>query len=288
MLNYNRYNQAMFTVITDGREWRFYYSQASGVFSKRCFETFDLRDDDLDDVVESFTSFLSKSEIVNENAKRKAEDYLRLNEVNRAMEDCLPEARRLINESPLLNLVEALIKLVAQSKGLTIKSEQALAFISEAAQRKPVATPPPITNTPPDYSTQQPVISSQARQLIAEQPESLTFSSFLGGKFGSENATTWNDLVHCAVRTVLRRGISLQAIQDIAPVRTGIHTTEGYSPVRGTEPQVSVRGLQANSAWRASLRLAQQARLGITARFRWENNPNAAHPGQEGFLQWSP
>ena len=32
--DYNRNNTAMFTIITDGREWRFYFSQTGGEFSK--------------------------------------------------------------------------------------------------------------------------------------------------------------------------------------------------------------------------------------------------------------
>ena len=94
--NYNRDNQAMFTVITDGRNWRFYFSYTSGEFSKRCFETLDLLEDDLDEVEASLVAFLQKSEIENENARRKAENYLQLNQTQRTAEDCLPEARRLI------------------------------------------------------------------------------------------------------------------------------------------------------------------------------------------------
>src|ERR1017187_9851663 len=96
MRNYNRDNQAMFTVITDGRNWRFYLSSAGGEFSRRCFKTFDLLDDNLEEVEASLSAFLRKSEI--ENARQKAEDYLKLNQIQRTAEDCLPEPRRRISE----------------------------------------------------------------------------------------------------------------------------------------------------------------------------------------------
>ena len=100
LCNYNRDNQAMFTVITDGRNWRFYFSYTSGEFSQRCFETLDLLEDNLDEVEASLAAFLQKSEIENENARRKAENYLQLNQTQRMAEDCLQEARRLISEPP--------------------------------------------------------------------------------------------------------------------------------------------------------------------------------------------
>ena len=67
--NYNRDNQAMFTVITDGRNWRFYFSYTSGEFSQRCFETLDLLEDNLDEVEASLAAFLQKSEIENERCE---------------------------------------------------------------------------------------------------------------------------------------------------------------------------------------------------------------------------
>ena len=40
--NYNRNNTALFSVITDGQEWRLYHSQTGGEFSKKCFKVFNL------------------------------------------------------------------------------------------------------------------------------------------------------------------------------------------------------------------------------------------------------
>ena len=58
--NYNRDNTALFSVITDGREWRLYYSQTSGEFDKKLFKVINIKDDDLDIAATLLTKFLSK------------------------------------------------------------------------------------------------------------------------------------------------------------------------------------------------------------------------------------
>jgi hypothetical protein len=136
MRNYNRDNQAMFTVITDGCNWRFYLSSAGGEFSRRCFKTFDMLDDDLEEVEASLSAFLKKSEI--ENARQKAEDYLKLNQIQRTAEDCLPEARRRISEPPYPSLPDALVSLVCE-KGFSVTADEAVKFIKDADERKPSA-----------------------------------------------------------------------------------------------------------------------------------------------------
>lgn len=68
--DYNRNNTALFSIITDGCKWRFYYSQTGGEFSHKCFKILDIVEDDIDDLELSFHTFLSKSEISSGNAKR--------------------------------------------------------------------------------------------------------------------------------------------------------------------------------------------------------------------------
>jgi hypothetical protein len=58
--NYNRDNTALFSIITDGRVWRFYLSRAGGKFSEKCFKVIDLQGDDLDDIQISFSKFHHK------------------------------------------------------------------------------------------------------------------------------------------------------------------------------------------------------------------------------------
>ncbi len=129
--DYNRNNTALFSIITDGRQWRFYYSQTGGEFSQKCFKIVDLLEDDIDDIEMFFDAFLSKSEISTGNAKRDAENYLRLNQKQRAMEDALPKARRLVLEPPFPSLPHALIQLTKES-GFSVTIEEASEFIKKS------------------------------------------------------------------------------------------------------------------------------------------------------------
>ena len=56
--NYNRDITAVFCVIADGAEWRFYYSKSQGPFKDKCFKVIDLLSDDLEDAKTSMLTFL--------------------------------------------------------------------------------------------------------------------------------------------------------------------------------------------------------------------------------------
>ena len=285
--DYNRDNQAMFTVITDGRNWRFYFSYTSGEFSRRCFETLDLIDDDPDEVEASLTAFLKKSEIENENARRKAENYLQLNQTQRTAEDCLPEARRLITEPPYPTLPQALIELV-RARGRTLAAEDALAIIKQANARRPVLSPPPTPGAEPMPAPLglPHIRSGSVRELNPDRPESLTFAKMIEGRFDDESATNWNDLIDCAVRTALRKGVPPQDVRAIVNLEEGKINERGFHQIRDTD--YSVQGMDANNSWRESLRLARKASSAILVRFQWRDKEGAAHPGEEGLLRWSP
>lgn len=143
--DYNRNNTALFSIITDGRQWRFYYSQTGGEFSKKCFKVIDVVDDALDDIEMFFSAFLSKSEVQNGSAEREAEHYLRLNQKQRVMEDALPKARRLVQEPPFPSLPQCLRELTAQA-GFSVTLEEAQAFIT-------VAKPEPPPHNEPSQAT---------------------------------------------------------------------------------------------------------------------------------------
>lgn len=143
MRDYNRDNTASFSIITDGRIWRFYLSQSGGKFSEKCFKVIDLSNDDLEGIEVSLCTFLKKSEIENGNAVLEAQKYLRLTEIQRVMEKLLPQARRVILEPPYLSLPEALMELVAR-EGFKINAEDAQDFIKSTANR----IPPPLLQQP--------------------------------------------------------------------------------------------------------------------------------------------
>lgn len=134
--DYNRNLTAMFSIISDGRKWRFYYSQAGGEFSQKCFKTIDLFEDDLDDVEMFFMAFLAKSEIANGGAEKDARSYLQLTQKQRAMDDALPQARRMIDQPPFPSLPQALVDRVATA-GFPITREEATEFIQNYKPTEP-------------------------------------------------------------------------------------------------------------------------------------------------------
>jgi predicted type IV restriction endonuclease len=135
--DYNRNNTALFSIITDGRKWRFYYSQTGGEFSQKCFKILDLLEDDIDNVELSFQAFLSKSEISNGDAKISAEKYLKLSQKQRAMEDALSKARRMILKPPYPSLPQAIIQVVSET-GFSISEKEATQFVKEFGTKEPV------------------------------------------------------------------------------------------------------------------------------------------------------
>ena len=171
--DYNRNNTAPFSIITDGREWRFYYSQTGGEFSQKCFKVVDLLKDDLDDIELSFYTFLSKEEIRSGKARNEAETYLKLSQKQRVMEDALPKARREILEPPFPSLPEALVNLVGK-EGFTVSIDEARRFVKKQGVKKPKPEPSPPTVPPtpsPPKKTEAAYLKSFRRQL--KNPNSL-------------------------------------------------------------------------------------------------------------------
>lgn len=142
--DYNRNNAAEFSVITDGREWRLYYQLTTGEFSQRFFKSLDLVEDNIESILKLFELFLSKKEILNGNAAKEANNYLNLTRRQRAMEDTLPEAKRLSLEPPFQRLPEIFVSLL-QDRGFKVSKEEVESFIVEASKRYTVENIIPTT-----------------------------------------------------------------------------------------------------------------------------------------------
>ncbi|MDP6625639.1 MAG: hypothetical protein QGG87_04200 [Nitrospinota bacterium] len=72
----NRCNPATFSVITDGKNWRFYLSNTGGEFAEKCYKFINLQEDALDEIENVFSTFLSKKSIANGNAKKDADNCM--------------------------------------------------------------------------------------------------------------------------------------------------------------------------------------------------------------------
>ena len=127
--DYNRDHTALFTIITDGRHWRFYFSFTSGEFKDKLFCKLDLQQDALEEVAGHLDTFLRRDNITNHSARQKAEAYLMLGKKERAMQDVLPDAQKLVSQPPFPSLPEAMVQLLA-AKVLTITPAEAQAFLT--------------------------------------------------------------------------------------------------------------------------------------------------------------
>lgn len=135
--DYNKDMTATISIITDGRNWRFYASQTAGEFSQKCFEVLDLVKDDIEDIELSFITFLSKEEIHSERAKDEAQKKLQRSHEERAMEDALPKARRLTEKDPFPSWPEALVEVLKKEAGITKSLDEAKRYVKKKTTSKP-------------------------------------------------------------------------------------------------------------------------------------------------------
>lgn len=288
--DYNRNNTALFSIITDGAEWRFYYSQTGGEFSKKCFKVINLQRESIEDLDLNFKTLLRKSEIQNGNAERQAIAYLRLTQKQRLMEDLLPDARRKALESPFPALPKALVDLVKEQGG-DVTVEEAAAFISEFQERKPGPSQPPPAPAPVWKTSEtrpKTPTESSVRQLDPRNPGDLRFTKIIQGKIGFEEANGWSDLVKAGIKLAVSKGFPIQELQRRLSVniKTEPDSNDGYR--WDAELKLSIQGFDTKKAADNIFRLATLLKEELYVRFYWRENGDAAHPGEEGVIQWRP
>jgi len=165
--DYNRNFTAMFSIITDGRNWRFYFTPAAGEFARKCFKTLDIVKDDLDILEKLFLTFLSKGEIASGKAQLEAEKYLGLSRLQLTMQEALPKARRLTQDPPFPNLPAALMQLT-MAAGHSVSAEEAARFIEESAGNERKLEP--VSATPITEDIEEHLVRRPAAPPVAEPP----------------------------------------------------------------------------------------------------------------------
>lgn len=277
--DYNRNNTAPFCVVTDGRTWHLYYSQTGGEFANKRFKTIDFLDQDVQDICRTLSAFLDKVQLTNGQAQDKALSLLRLTRKQRAMEKNLREARRRIGKPPFPTLPDALVNLVA-SEGFHVTEEEAKEFIQSF--EPPPQPPPPSAPPPPPARETIPVIQDPAN------PPSLKFTSVQRAIFGTQETRKWNGLVRIGVRMAAEQGCTFGQLRGLlgGHIEQGTVGDRGFQPLESTG--VSVRGLDANNAWDAALKIAKELRVPIEVSFSWRQRDGAAFPGESRVLRWRP
>lgn len=286
--DYNKNITAPFAIITDGRYWRLYYAMTAGEFSKKCFASFNLATDDIEDVERYFKTFLDKTEISSNRAKTEAEKYLHLNEKQRTMGDCLPEAKRLALEPPYPRLPEVLLELI-KGKGFEATIVEVEEFIQGPSPNKAKTStqPPKKTEVPMDLVKPLPAsLGSGKRKLNPENPESLYHTKILEGHFAGVSIRYWKDLIHAGLKAGAERGLSTKELSFFGNLSQGTAQDKSFAEVAGTD--LFLQGMDANQCWKKSLALAKKLGVELAVHFSWSLNPGAVHPGEEAVLEWGP
>ena len=195
--NYNRDNTATISLITDGRYWRFYYSRTGGEFKNKFFKQIDILSDDINDSELHFITFLCKTEIQNGNAEREAAKYLSLTQKQKAMEDAIPQARRVILEPPYLSLPECLVNIVKEI-GIDISIVEAIAYIKATPSKRIEAF------EEQTIDKKNEVKSMPIKHYVST--EDMRFSKILLGQVQGSNSKSWNELLRLAIKHSLDNG----------------------------------------------------------------------------------
>lgn len=162
----------LITILTDGNQWAFYYSQEPEKLSTKCFEKLDILHDTIDDLVASFDMFLSKKSIVKGKALTEAKNILMLSMREQAVDDVLEKARKMVTEPPYPRLPHAVVELIIP-KGITITEEDAIKILEKKEARKQKAEPEPIPEPAPEpVQEPEPDLSTSSGAKPEPEPES--------------------------------------------------------------------------------------------------------------------
>ena len=283
--DYNRNNTALFSVITDGKSWRFYYSQTRGEFHQKCFKECDLIEDDLDKLEQTFALFLGKENILNGRAEDQASKYLQLTNQQKAVQECLPQARQLVQSHPYPSLPQAIVDLMKQ-KGVPISEKEVTELMDRMSDSRPAAIAPSRSGAAPvqpSFPKSQGVSNTALPLLNPNNPGDLRFTR-VEGNIGGKHSRKWNELVNCGIRLALENGVDVRSLNAYLPanIREGTYTGEGYSPIGNLN--VSVQGMQANTAEKTLVLLAKRLNCSLELTVSWYGKSPRA--GEQAFIRW--
>jgi predicted type IV restriction endonuclease len=286
--DYNKNHTALFSIITDGRNWRLYYSQTGGEFHDKCFKVCDLLYDDLEDIEQTFSLFFSKENLINGHAEEQAGKYLQLTNKQKAIQDSLSQAKRLVQVSPYPSLPQAIVEIV-KNNGIVLtvtEVEKLLERIPKPQASAPISHPP-ILHTGLDTIAFSKLKTSNSRipLLNADNPGDLHHTR-VEGTIGGEYANKWINLVKIGIRLAINRGYDFHILNLCLPsnIKEGIYTNEGYSPMKNIN--LSIQNMDANDSAKTLVLLAKKLNCHLELTVLW--NEKSLHAGEQGIIRWSP
>ena len=134
----------------------------------------------------------------------------------------------------------------------------------------------------------QPAAPSMPVEFNPDAPPDLTHARFVSGSFDGKSVDTWNGLIHMAHRAAFARLGTAEKVKAASRsnILLGHSVKGGFHPL--DDLGISIQNVNANDAWRRALYLARSLEAPIQAEVEWERRREAAHPGQQRTLEWSP
>ena len=285
--DYNRNNTALFSVITDGKSWRLYYSQTGGEFHNKCFKECHLLEDDLEDIERTFILFFAKENILSGLAEDEARKYLQFTNKQRAIQDCLPQAMRLVQSPPYSSLPQAIMELL-KPKGILLSIEEITELLVRT--REPPIPVQPNSKSKDDSNGEASGAKidsgdsgNAARLLNPDDPGDMTFS-IVKGTIGGESGKNWKRLVEIGIRLAIERGENINSLNALLPrkIKEGIHIDNGYAPIE--DLNLSIQGRMAKEARETLVLLAKKLNCPLELNITWgRKSPRA---GEHGLIKW--
>ncbi len=159
-------------VLTNGVSWWFYLPLMEGRWEDRKFYAIDLLDQNMEDIIDKFEKFLSKSNVISGKALEYAEEIYRNREKDKVLKKALPEAWRRIIEEPNEELVNLVAEMTERISGYTPDLDMVEAFLKQLAENyhevrfnrpeKEKSRSPKLVRSrkkPPDYFTGKSIVA---------------------------------------------------------------------------------------------------------------------------------
>ena len=133
---------------------------------------------------------------------------------------------------------------------------------------------------------------SGVRKCDSDAPPDLRHTRVLSARFAGRTASGWNKLVHFAHIEGMSRLGSTDALRAatksnfISGRPSSEDVKKGYRHI--PEIDISIQNVDAEHAWSNTLRLARHLNVGVRVDFEWMQKTDAAHPGEQGCLEYEP
>ncbi|MDZ4121431.1 MAG: hypothetical protein U1C33_03370, partial [Candidatus Cloacimonadaceae bacterium] len=217
---YNYYNTASITILTDGRQWRFYLSSASGTFVQKLFCTISFIEDDPDHIISILMDVLAKKRF-SRDAVNSAQNMLNDLKLSREIERAKNEANTRSDDHPDLNKYQ-LVRTIMKERGHDISIDE----IKRLWDIRSPAPAPISTHTPIEGSTDSYAFSTPSRVFVIDK-------WFDVKNWGQLKSTVYSYVIEKkhTIDLVGRRGINTSPVgfRRSAKISGGLFVDLGFS-----------------------------------------------------------